>query len=375
VSQKIKILHIIKSLGRGGAEMLLPETLKLHNREQFEFHYIYFLPWKNQMVSAIEEAGGKVTCLEASNNMQIMLKTRSVVRYIRENNIQLIHCHLPWAGIVGRWAARLTSVPVLYTEHNNFFTYNRITRMVHRFRINWFRLVIAVSDDAAKALREGVQDRVKIRTVLNGVNTDRFDPKKFNKIELKQSFGLLPETKVISTVAVFRKQKRLDRWLTIAKQLVQHDSSVRLIIMGDGPLRKEIMALAEQYQLTNTITFTGLIEDPRPYLACTDIYLMSSDFEGLPIALLEAMSMTCVPVVTEVGGIPSVVKPGTNGFLYKPEDTDEAIRIVSDLIKNQEMRIKLGKEARNSILQSFSMNRMVHELEEIYKETVNEVRL
>ena len=59
--EKIKILHIIKSLGRGGAEMLLPETLKEHNKDKFEFHYIYFLPWKNQMVEAIEKSGGKET--------------------------------------------------------------------------------------------------------------------------------------------------------------------------------------------------------------------------------------------------------------------------------------------------------------------------
>ena len=60
---KIKILHIIKSLGRGGAEMLLPETLKSHNKEQFEFHYLYFLPWKNQIVEAIDEAGKKVSLI------------------------------------------------------------------------------------------------------------------------------------------------------------------------------------------------------------------------------------------------------------------------------------------------------------------------
>ena len=60
---KIKILHIIKSLGRGGAEMLLPETLKSHNKEQFEFHYLYFLPWKNQIVEAIDEAEKKVSLI------------------------------------------------------------------------------------------------------------------------------------------------------------------------------------------------------------------------------------------------------------------------------------------------------------------------
>jgi L-malate glycosyltransferase len=111
LSSEIKVLHIIKSLGRGGAEMLLPETLKLHDQGKFEFQYIYFLPWKNQMVSAIEQAGGKVTCLEASNTLQIISKTHAIVRYCRENQIQLIHCHLPWAGMVGRLVHRKTGIP------------------------------------------------------------------------------------------------------------------------------------------------------------------------------------------------------------------------------------------------------------------------
>src|SRR5882762_8944266 len=102
MSAKIKILHIIKSLGRGGAEMLLPETLKLHDKTQFEFHYIYFLPWKNQMVESIQEQGGKVTCVPANNNLQLILKARQVARYVKENKIQLIHGHLPWAGILAR---------------------------------------------------------------------------------------------------------------------------------------------------------------------------------------------------------------------------------------------------------------------------------
>ena len=77
--QIIKVLHIIKSLGRGGAETLLPETLSLHNKAQFEFHYIYFLPWKDQMVSAIEEKGGIVTCLAANNNLKLLQQYKKVI--------------------------------------------------------------------------------------------------------------------------------------------------------------------------------------------------------------------------------------------------------------------------------------------------------
>src|SRR5688572_30725785 len=96
--KRIPTLQIIKSLGRGGAETLLTETLKLHNQDRFEFHYIYFLPWKNQLAESLALQGGKVTCIPANNNIQVILKVGSIVRYVKAHNIQVIHAHLPWAG-------------------------------------------------------------------------------------------------------------------------------------------------------------------------------------------------------------------------------------------------------------------------------------
>src|SRR5689334_22524615 len=101
-AQPVQVLHIIKSLGRGGAEILLPETLRQHNKEKFNFHYIYFLPWKNQVVGEIEREGGKVVCIPAKNNAAILFTVRRIADYVRKNNIKLIHCHLPWAGMAGR---------------------------------------------------------------------------------------------------------------------------------------------------------------------------------------------------------------------------------------------------------------------------------
>ena len=98
----IPVLHLIKSLGRGGAETLLAETLIAHDKEKFSFHYIYFLPWKNQLVAELEQACGIVSNFSAVNNLQIILKFNKIISYIRKNNIQIIHCHLPWAGFLGR---------------------------------------------------------------------------------------------------------------------------------------------------------------------------------------------------------------------------------------------------------------------------------
>src|SRR5687768_2814854 len=152
--RKLKILHIIKSLGRGGAEMLLPETLKLHTKSEFEFHYIYFLPWKNQMVESIEQYGGKVNCFSASNNLSIALQVWAIVRYIRQNKIDVIHAHLPWAGIVSRVAGRLAGTAVVYTEHNKQERYHFVTRILNLLTINLCSLVIAVSQDVAQSLKK-----------------------------------------------------------------------------------------------------------------------------------------------------------------------------------------------------------------------------
>src|SRR4051812_29173522 len=98
--------------------MLLQETLKQHDKTRFEFHYIYFLPWKDQMVAGLQLAGGTVKNFSASNNIKIILQTGKIIKYIRNNNIQLLHCHLPWAGFVGRFIHMQTGIPVIYSEHN-----------------------------------------------------------------------------------------------------------------------------------------------------------------------------------------------------------------------------------------------------------------
>src|SRR5688500_12288765 len=166
-----KILHLIKSLGRGGAEMLLSETLKIHNKDNFEFHYGYFLPWKDQMVESLRIHGGLVTCFRANNNIQLMAKVWSVARYVRTNQIELIHAHLPWAGVLARIVGKVTGVPVVYTEHNKQERYHIATRLMNLGTMNLQKVIIAVSSDVAESLRKHKTSlRPALLTILNGVN-------------------------------------------------------------------------------------------------------------------------------------------------------------------------------------------------------------
>lgn len=368
MTPKIRVLHVIKSLGRGGAERLLTETIQQHNK-RFQFDVVYFLPWKNQMVKELEQLGCRVYLLPANKTLLMLWRIPSLVRLIQKGKYNLIHCHLPWAGIVGKIAGKLTGVPVVYTEHNNFSSYNVLTRWLHQLKFNWYAKVIAVSADAEQALRQALGARTNISVILNGVNTDSFSRKRYDILSWKDKLKIPRDKIIVSTVAVFRPQKRLDRWITIAEKIVRKYDGVFFIIIGDGLIREELMQQAQGSSLNNNLMFAGLVEDPRPFLACTDIYLMSSEFEGLPVALLEAMSMECLPVVTAVGGIPAVVD-STNGVLYDRNDIETASARIIEFAQDETKRKSYAEQARTAVSARYSMQRMVGELESTYDEVL-----
>jgi glycosyltransferase involved in cell wall biosynthesis len=122
--------------------------------------------------------------------------------------------------------------------------------------------------------------------------------------------------------------------------------------------------------ISDKIHFAGLQENVRPYFSLADIYLMTSDFEGLPIALLEAMSMSCAPVATAVGGIPEVIINDKSGILCEAGDVDGITNAVASLLNDEDKLARLKRGARKRIEENFSMKNMVKELENIYTEVL-----
>lgn len=370
--RKFKILHIIKSLGRGGAEMLLPETLKLHNFEEFEFHYIYFLPWKDQMVSAIENGGGKITCLPSSNNVKLLQQYSKVIQYCEDNQIDLIHCHLPWAGFLGRLVFLKTKIPTVYTEHNMQDRYHIITKILNKYTYNSQNLALGVSDDVTKSINTYIKPKIPVKTLLNGVNTKSFLRKPEIGMETRNSLGIPKDALVIGNVAVFRFQKRLVEWLQVFKKIEEKNSSVYGIIVGFGPLENEIKAEVERLNLDGKVFFPGLQTDVRPYFSAMDIFMMSSSFEGLPVALLEAMSMECAVVATDAGGIKEVIRDKQDGMICKLEEWEKLSELCQVLIDDPNELAKLKVAARERVIISFSLTKMVRSLEEIYNSLIHE---
>lgn len=368
----MKVLHIVKSLGRGGAEMLLQETLKLHDLQQFEFHYIYFLPWKNQMVEGIEKAGGKVVNFSAKNNILLILKVPAIIRYIKKNKIQLIHCHLPWAGFAGRFIHLLTGIPVIYSEHNIQDRYHFITKTINRLTFNWQSKVVAVSGDVSHSIQQSIHPRIPVQTILNGINTEQFKKDASLRSQLRASLGLNQDNILIGTIAVFRFQKRLKEWVEMIHMIRQQHPQVKACIVGDGPLKKEITDRITELGLNEHIFMPGLQSDVLPWHSAFDIFMMTSSFEGLPIALLEAMSMESAVVCTDAGGIKELIRNGIDGFLHPVEDWKSIQQSLHELITHPDKITAYGKAARQRVQDSFSMKSMVQQLEQLYREVLED---
>jgi hypothetical protein len=147
----MRVCHLIKGLGRGGAEMLLPWLIEA-GRTEHTYSLGFFVPWKNQLAGAAAEAGARVHCFEASSPAALMLRVASVARWLRSEHADILHCHLPLAGVVGRLAASLAGTPVVYTEHNLLERYHAATRRAELATWRLQRAVVAVSGEVASSI-------------------------------------------------------------------------------------------------------------------------------------------------------------------------------------------------------------------------------
>ncbi|GGF46898.1 glycosyltransferase [Echinicola rosea] len=368
-SSQIRILHLIKSLGRGGAEKLIPETAALHNQEEYAFYCLYFHQRPNSLIDELEEVGVDVSYFPSSN-LALPLQVGKVVEFVEKNHIDIIHCHLPWAGVLGRWVGKKTGAKVVYTEHNTWERYHPLSRRLNKLTFGWQQGVIAVSGEVRKSILRYYKPTVKspqINTITNAVNTDKFKKDTAGRGRIRDSFGIPHDALVLGQVAVFRKQKRLDRWIALAKEITKSHPNIHFLLVGDGPERELVESTIGTGGFASKIHLAGAQETVIPYLSAMDVYMMTSEFEGLPVAMLEAMSCGLPVLCTEVGGIGEVITDGIEGMLCPKDNTEKLLLGASVLLTDPQRCQEISKMARQRVVSQFSIQRMVGGLEELYQ--------
>ncbi|WP_339868390.1 glycosyltransferase [uncultured Algoriphagus sp.] len=393
IHNKIKILHLIKSLGRGGAEKLIPETALVHDQKRFEFHCLYFYHQKNNIVDELELAGIKVHLIP-TGNLGLFFQVNKVRTFAKELGIDIIHAHLPWAGILARFVGNKLNIPIVYTEHNTWERYNKLSYWGNRMTFKQQDIAIAVSNEVALSMQLNSMidpyqrgGRMKIKVIQNGVNTDVFrridigisNPEQTPPLkrgaggiftDQKVELQIPQDAQIIGIVAVFRDQKRLWLWIETALKILDICPDTHFLIVGDGEWRSRLERQIEESGKSAHFHLVGVQKQVIPYLSIMDIYLSTSEFEGLPIAMLEAMSCEVPVVATRAGGIGEVIQHGVQGFLSEIDEYQELAGYCMQLLNNERLQKSMSHAARERVVAQFSMKRMVEELEGVYESVI-----
>jgi glycosyltransferase involved in cell wall biosynthesis len=299
---------------------------------------------------------------------------RRLLALQQRERFDLIQADLPVAGILARLIGRWTAVPVVYTEHNLQERYHSLTRWANAATYGWNRRVLAVSAEVAASIeRFGLLRSTRVVTVPNGVPVELVRSEAALEGDVRAELKIPNQHLVVGTVAVFRSQKRLNDWLQVAARVVARRPDVTFLLVGGGPLESAIRARIDALGLAQCVRTPGFRPDGRRLMSVMDVYLMTSEFEGLPIALLEAMALGKPVVATAVGGIPDVLESGTTGLLAPVGAIGALSDCVVQLLDDPALRARMGKQGAAKVEREHHVKRRVQAIESLYHEVLREV--
>ena len=374
MARRIKVFVLIKGLGFGGAEKLLELALPYIDRNRFEYEVGYLLPWKNALVPEFEKAGIPTYCLNQRKPYDVRVLTR-LAGLLRHHSVDVLHLHLPYAGIVGRIASKMAPVKVvIYTEHNLWQRYHRLTAAANRWTFGWNDAVIAVAEEVERSIQchIGLRGKPKLSTIPNGVDLEYLAALPRGAQGVKEEFHIPLDHQLVVHVANFTPKKRHVDLLAAAQTVLKQEPLVTFLLVGQGPLEAATMALAHELGIADRVVFAGLRSDAQALIAGGDLFVLSSEYEGLPVSLLEAMAIGTPVVATRVGGIPEVITDGVEGFLVEPLKPDQLSYKLLNLLHSPELQQRFSENGRKRVQEQFDVRRMVERTEALYDRVLAE---
>jgi len=357
----LRILHTEWSMGWGGQEhRILLECRKMEERG-------------HRTLIACQPGSGILERARARG-----LRTEEVVirggfdpraiaalwRIIRRERIQVVNTHSGKDSWAAGFAAKLARADLLVrSRHIALPISNNPLNFVYRMTDGIITTGEAVRD---MMIHRNGMDPGKILSIPTGVSLARFDPSRADGSRIRAEFGIPAGVPVVSMVAVFRAMKRHDVLLQAAVGLVREHPGIRFLLVGEGPGRAGIEQAIRSSGLAGACLLTGHREDVPDLLAASDIVVLTSDLEGVPQSLSQAMAMARPVVAAAVGGIPELVIDGRTGLIAEAGNADSFARQMSRLAGDPALRATLGAAAREHVLQGYTDDIMARRTEEFY---------
>lgn len=364
--QRTRLLQVTSELTIGGLERVVETLTRTIDPERFEVA-VACLREKGYFADELEAKGYQVHLLRSQTVSQKRLGFFPLARLMREWRPTVVHTHNTEAFIHGSMAAISAGVRTLvHTDHARAFPDKHRYIFAERVASEFAYRVVGVSDDSTRNLRRYVRiPSRKLVTIENGVDAAPFEVL-FSQAEARASFGLDAERKVIGLAARLEEQKGVNYLLDALPAVFKAFPECSVMIAGTGSQSAPLRAQAESLGLSGDVRFLGDVHDIPRFLRTLDLFLIPSVWEGLPMALLEAMAAECPIVSTSVGGIPSVLSHGESGWLVPPQDTPAFAAGVVAMLSDSALRTGIARAAKRTFHERYSAEAMTARYEGLY---------
>jgi len=364
----VRVLWLTTGLGPGGAEQLLVSTARRRDRERMAVRAAYLLPHKSAHVAGLEAEAVPVECLGYRTVLDprwLLALRRSMVR----DPVDILHAHNPVMAVGGRLVAH--SLPrrlrprVVVTDHNVWHSYKPASR--------WADGLTSPLDDArltvSAAVRASLPGPIRQRShvVLQGIELEEVQAQRAERAAVRAELGLDPDALVVGTVANLRAQKAYPDLLAAAVDVLRSQPDTRFVAAGQGPLEAEIRALHARLGLGDRFLILGHRPDAIRVMAACDVFVLASHWEGLGVAVMEALALGLPVVATAVGGVPEVVEDGREGLLVPPNRPTQLANAILTLLTETETRQRMAAAAAQRGAQ-LSIDTAVRRTEAMYHE-------
>ena len=358
MSKKI-ITHLIQSLDSGGCENMLLRTLPLVNK--FE-HIIITLHDKGELAKTFQEKGITVISINQNNLVDINSYKR-LLNIIKSLKPSLIITYLIHADLVGRIVLQalqnIKVIPFLRTTYNHKkYWQARLFEKLSKGMVNQYLANSeSVKDFYIKQI--GVT-RNKVTVIPNGIDTDYFD--KIPKDQtLRKKLGIHDDDIVLISVANLHVNKGHKFLLEAFESLYKNHGNIKLLLIGDGTEKENLLKQIKNYNSKNSILFLGTRNDVPKLLKISDIFVLPTIFEGMSNAIMEAMACELPIITTNIPENLSILN-NNSALLIPSKNTHALLQSINKLITNSKLRRSLGKNAKRKIISSFNLNKIARNL-------------